>query len=85
MEMKKKSLEKYRVILKNDSHNSFEKVIVALVSIANMDVEKAINISQEVDMTGWAVITTAHFELAETIMTRLNQLDLSSYIEKDLV
>lgn len=79
------SLPQYRIILKNDDKNSLDKVITALIILCGLDPTDALQKVMDIHMLGDGVIKTAHFELAETIMIKLNNLGLQSYIEKDLI
>lgn len=78
-------LPQYRVILKNDATNPFDKVITALIILCGLDPDVAVKKVMDIHMLGSDVVATTHFELAETLMTKLNNLGLSAYIEKDLI
>ena len=78
-------LPQYRVVLRNDEVNSLEKVITALIILGNKPIDEAVRLASEISLMGSGVITSAHYELAETIATKLNNIGLSAYIEKDLI
>jgi len=82
MPNKRKTLEKYAVVLNNDDHNSMEKVIAALILIASMRVDAAVKMALYIHNEGSGVIGTWHLELAETIMANLNEAGLTSVIAK---
>ena len=82
---KSKRLQQYRIVLKNDEVTPLDKVVTGLMHIAHMDMDEAVKKAMEVHVEQSAILLTAHFELAETISTRLNNIGLKSYIEKDLV
>ena len=75
-------LPRWNIILKNDETNSMEKVIVSLCHIFGMDIATATTKTLEIHLEGKTVIGQTHFELAETLMTKLNKLGLNSSIEK---
>ena len=78
-------LPQYRVILKNDEVNSIDKVLSALMILCNLEPDEAIKTTMDIHHFGHGIVKTTHFELAETLMTKLNKIGLSAYIEKDLI
>lgn len=75
------ALKKYpdwKVIVKNDDVNTFEHVIKCFTSILpNMTKERALELAQEIHITGSAVVWSGPFELAELYHQQLSSKGLT--------
>lgn len=62
----------WRVIVKNDSHNTFEGVALALSqTIPGVDYGKGLTFANLIDSTGQAIVWSGHRELAELYHSQL--------------
>ncbi len=56
----------WRVIVLNDSHNTFEGVAFALAqTIAGVDYDKGMRLANKIHTSGQAIVWSGHRELAE--------------------
>jgi ATP-dependent Clp protease adaptor protein ClpS len=56
----------WRVIVRNDNHNTFDHVAQTLArTIPGVSVERGWQLAQRIDSTGLAVVWSGHRELAE--------------------
>jgi len=62
----------WRVIVLNDSHNTFEGVAFALAqTIPGIDYERGMALATRIDATGQAIVWSGHQELAELYHAQL--------------
>jgi ATP-dependent Clp protease adaptor protein ClpS len=75
-------LPPWRVMLHNDDHNSFEHVIVSLLTIVpSLTADGAVAITMEAHNTGVALVIVTPLERAEFYSERLGECGLTSTIE----
>jgi ATP-dependent Clp protease adaptor protein ClpS len=68
----------WRVIVLNDSHNTFEGVAFALAqTIPGVDYDKGMRLANTIHNTGQAVVWSGHRELAELYHAQLEGYDLT--------
>ena len=68
----------WRVIVKNDDHNTFEGVAFALAqTIPGVDYEKGMALANKIDSTGLAIVWSGHRELAELYHSQLEAYGLT--------
>ena len=68
----------WRVIVLNDSHNTFEGVAFALAqTIPHVDYEKGMRLATKIHNTGQAVVWSGHRELAELYHSQLEAYGLT--------
>jgi ATP-dependent Clp protease adaptor protein ClpS len=68
----------WRVIVKNDDHNTFEGVAFALAqTIPGVDYDKGMALANEIDSTGLAIVWSGHRELAELYHSQLEAYGLT--------
>jgi ATP-dependent Clp protease adaptor protein ClpS len=83
-ELVKKTYPKYKVILHNDDHNSFDHVISSLMQVLpGMSVERATNLALEAHESGSCVVITCDLEPAEFYCESLRSKGLTSTIEPE--
>jgi ATP-dependent Clp protease adaptor protein ClpS len=75
-------LPPWRVMLHNDDHNSFEHVIISLVTtVPSLTPDEAVAITMEAHNTGVALVIVTPLERAELYSERLGLCGLTSTIE----
>lgn len=74
-------LEDSKLILFNDDHNSFDKVIMALIVYCQISAVKAAEIAMKVHNEGKAVAKYASRDKLEPIAKVFGELDLTCEIE----
>jgi len=74
-------MEDSKLILFNDDHNSFDKVIMALIIYCQLDNEKAVELTMQIHTKGKAVVKYGSRDKLEPIADVLGQLDLTCEIE----
>lgn len=74
-------LEDSKLILFNDDHNSFDKVIMAIIVYCQIDGAKAAELTMKIHNEGKAVVKYASREKLEPIAEIFGQLDLTCEIE----
>jgi ATP-dependent Clp protease adaptor protein ClpS len=68
----------WRVIVRNDDHNTFEHVAVTLArTIPGVTVDQGFAIADRIHNTGQAIVWSGHKELAEHYWERLNDAGLT--------
>ena len=68
----------WRVIVRNDSHNTFEGVAFALAStIPGVDYTKGMALANTIHSTGQAIVWSGHRELAELYHSQLEGYGLT--------
>ncbi|KAG7670487.1 hypothetical protein Ndes2437A_g05015 [Nannochloris sp. 'desiccata'] len=82
-ETRKKKPPSYRVLLHNDNVNKREYVVQALLKVAGLSVEQALNVMQEAHANGLAIVTVCAQEQAETICEGLRNSGLIATLEPD--
>jgi ATP-dependent Clp protease adaptor protein ClpS len=84
IELLKKLVPPYKVILHNDDYNSMDHVVKALrKSVPGISKEAAHKIMMTAHEEGSAVVTTCPLETAELYQARLTSFGLTCTIEKD--
>jgi len=62
----------WRVIVRNDNHNTFEGVAFALAqTIPGVDYDKGMALANRIDSAGQAIVWSGHRELAELYHAQL--------------
>lgn len=74
-------MEDSKLVLYNDDHNSFDKVIMALIIYCEMSSAKAAEISMKVHYDGKAIAKYASRDKLEPIAKIFSELDLTCEIE----
>ena len=74
-------MEDSKLILFNDDHNSFDKVIIALIVYCQISAAKAAEIAMKVHNDGKAVAKYASRDKLEPIAKVFGELDLTCEIE----
>ena len=70
--------ERWRVIVLNDNHNTFEGVAFALAqTIPGVDYTKGIALATKIHTTGQAIVWSGHRELAELYHSQLEGYGLT--------
>jgi ATP-dependent Clp protease adaptor protein ClpS len=68
----------WRVIVRNDDHNTFEHVATTLARfIPGIDVDKGFAIADRIHASGLAVVWSGHRELAEHYWSQLRDAGLT--------
>jgi ATP-dependent Clp protease adaptor protein ClpS len=68
----------WRVIVLNDSHNTFDGVARALAAtIPGIDFDKGMQLATKIDATGQAIVWSGNRELAELYHSQLEDLGLT--------
>ena len=68
----------WRVIVRNDDHNTFEGVAFALAqTIPGVDSEKGMALANKIHNTGQAIVWSGHRELAELYHAQLEGYGLT--------
>lgn len=68
----------WRVIVRNDDHNTFEGVAFALAqTIPGVDYDKGMALANKIDSTGQAIVWSGHRELAELYHSQLEAYGLT--------
>ncbi len=77
-----RQLPRYRVLLHNDEHNTFDHVIASLlVCVPSLQMADAVRITWEAHTTGCAEVIVCLKEQAEHYRAELRQRSLTSSIE----
>ena len=85
VDVRRRILPPYKVILHNDDHNQIPYVVQALQkSVPGMSLSRAVAIMWEAHTSGKAVVITCPLELAELYQQRLLSFGLTATIEKDV-
>ena len=83
VDVRRRILPPYKVILHNDDHNLIPHVVQALQkSVPGMSLSRAVAIMWEAHTSGKAVVITCPLELAELYQQRLLTFGLTATIEK---
>ena len=70
--------EAWRVIVRNDDHNTFEGVAFALAqTIPGVDYEQGMALANEIHSSGQAIVWSGHRELAELYHSQLGAYGLT--------
>ncbi|WP_287130114.1 ATP-dependent Clp protease adapter ClpS [Candidatus Cyanaurora vandensis] len=84
-EVQKKLTPQYKVLLHNDTHNSMEHVVEALLmTIPRLQPPQAVGIMMEAHTAGVAVVIVCAQEHAEFYCEQLKSHGLTSTIEPDV-
>jgi ATP-dependent Clp protease adaptor protein ClpS len=84
VDLRRRLLPPYKVILYNDDHNPIPHVVTALrKSVPGMSLGRATAIMWEAHTSGRAIVITCPLELAELYQQRLLSFGLTATIEKD--
>lgn len=84
VDVRRRLLPPYKVILHNDDHNSMPHVVSALrKSVPGMTLSRATAIMWEAHTSGRAIVISCPLELAELYQQRLLSFGLTATIEKD--
>lgn len=84
VDVRRRLLPPYKVILHNDDHNPIPHVVKALQkSVPGMSFGRATAIMWEAHTAGKAIVVTCPLELAELYQQRLLSFGLTATIEKD--
>ena len=84
VDVRRRLLPPYKVILHNDDHNPIPHVVKALQkSVPGMSFGRATAIMWEAHTSGKAIVITCPLELAELYQQRLRSFGLTATIEKD--
>jgi ATP-dependent Clp protease adaptor protein ClpS len=84
VDVRRRLLPPYKVILHNDDHNDFRHVVRALQkSVPGMSLGRATAIMWEAHTSGKAIVITCPLELAELYQQRLLSFGLTATIERD--
>lgn len=84
VDVRRRLMPPYKVILHNDDHNEIPHVVQALQkSVPGMSLGRAVAIMWEAHTSGKAVVITCPLELAELYQQRLQSFGLTATIEKD--
>jgi len=68
----------WRVIVRNDDHNTFEGVAFALAqTIPSVDYDKGMALANEIHSSGQAIVWSGHRELAELYHSQLEAYGLT--------
>jgi ATP-dependent Clp protease adaptor protein ClpS len=68
----------WRVIVRNDDHNTFEGVAFALAqTIPGVDYDKGMRLANKIHSTGQAIVWSGHRELAELYHSQLEAYGLT--------
>ncbi len=82
IEILKRFIPPYRVVLHNDEHNSMDHVVKSLVkSVPGLGVEKAVRVMLEAHNQGKATVIIVPKETAEHYAQRIQTFGLSATIE----
>lgn len=76
-----KQLPPYKVLLHNDSKNTFEHVILTLIELTPLDVNRATQVTFEADKTGVALVLVTHKERAELYVDQFRSKSLTVTVE----
>ena len=74
-------LEDSKLVLYNDDHNSFDKVIMAIIIYCQIDGAKAAELTMKIHNEGKAVVKYGSREKLEPIAQVFGQIDLTCEIE----
>jgi ATP-dependent Clp protease adaptor protein ClpS len=74
-------MEDSKLILFNDDHNSFDKVIMALIIYCQVNADKAAELTVKIHNEGKAVVKYGSRDKLEPIADILGQMDLTCEIE----
>ena len=70
--------ERWRVIVLNDNHNTFDGVAFALASvIPGVTYDAGLRLADRIHNTGQAIVWSGHRETAELYWTQLQELGLT--------
>jgi ATP-dependent Clp protease adaptor protein ClpS len=70
--------EAWRVIVRNDDHNTFDGVAFALAqTIPGVDYDKGMKLANQIHSTGQAIVWSGHRELAELYHSQLEAYGLT--------
>jgi ATP-dependent Clp protease adaptor protein ClpS len=84
VDVRRRLLPPYKVILHNDDHNPIPHVVKSLQkSVPGMSFGRATAIMWEAHTAGKAIVVTCPLELAELYQQRLLSFGLTATIEKD--
>ncbi|MBI3973827.1 MAG: ATP-dependent Clp protease adaptor ClpS [Chloroflexi bacterium] len=84
VDVRRRVLPPYKVILHNDDHNSMDHVVESLrKTVPGMSLEKAAAIMWEAHTSGKAIVIACPLELAELYQQRLLSFGLTATIERD--
>ncbi|MGH2351805.1 MAG: ATP-dependent Clp protease adaptor ClpS [Chloroflexota bacterium] len=84
VDVRRRLLPPYKVILHNDDHTPIPHVVKALrKSVPGMSLGRATAIMWEAHTSGRAIVITCPLELAELYQQRLLSFGLTATIEKD--
>lgn len=84
IDIRRRVLRPYKVILHNDDHNAMDHVVESLrKAIPGMSLGKAVSIMWEAHTNGKAVVIACPLELAELYQQRLLSFGLTATIEQD--
>jgi ATP-dependent Clp protease adaptor protein ClpS len=78
-----RTLPPFRVILHNDDVNSFEHVILTIVTLTPLNEQDAITRTLEAHKTGCALLLVTHKERAELYVDQFRSASLTVTIEPD--
>ncbi len=78
-----RTLPRYRVILHNDDVNSFEHVILTIVTLTPLNEQDAIKRTLEAHEAGCALLLVTHKERAELYVDQFRSAALTVTIEPD--
>jgi ATP-dependent Clp protease adaptor protein ClpS len=68
----------WRVIVRNDDHNTFDGVASALArTIPGVTLDRGFEIAERIHRSGLAIVWTGHQELAEHYWTQLREAGLT--------
>ena len=70
-----------KLVLYNDDHNSFDKVIMALIIYCQMSSAKAMETATKIHLDGKAIVKYASRDKLEPIAKVFGELDLTCEIE----
>lgn len=75
----------WRVIVRNDDHNTFDGVAHALArTLPGVSVERGFELAQQIDRSGQAIVWSGHREQAELYWEQLDAAGLTmAPLEKD--
>jgi ATP-dependent Clp protease adaptor protein ClpS len=74
-------LEDSKLVLFNDDHNSFDKVIMAIIIYCQISADKAAELTMKIHNEGKAVVKYGSRDKLEPIAKVLGELDLTCEIE----
>ena len=68
----------WRVVVRNDDHNTFEGVAFALAqTIPGIDYDRGMSLANKIHSTGQAIVWTGHREAAELYHSQLEAFGLT--------